>query len=477
MSFFLFLFILFIIFLDKIESSEKLVFVMTHFRHGARAPQNYYTDHLDYIKQSWTNPGELTGLGQRMHYLLGLRNRIRYIDEKKFLSEAFNPHEILIYSSPFNRTINSVNSQLQGLYPQSIKKGEIIRDDQEPYSRPQVKINYTKIDEEKEKLGNYALPNSMIIAPVRMINNNERKITIYDIEPCTIKRDEIKKKNSETLESLINIVKNFTERYGEKLDNFYGKKENYNNISFLDNFCDAFIAGYTDRRNLDELKSADLNIDELRDYCYEFQKLNFRDWIAGDDKHVLAHVEVSKLMKEFIHYMLERVDADIRKDDIDSKYEDYSRPKMMMVSAHDSTVSMNEIVLMEAFGENKDFYKLPKFATQIAFEITTDDSKESRTRDDYYINYYFNDDLIFTKKIQEFIDKVTPHIWTDKQIDDFCGFQRTKDEYSTHTTLLILFISLTVIFFTSTLILSIKLVKDKKSENANKIPLLPKNTE
>jgi hypothetical protein len=129
-----------------------------------------------------------------MHYLLGLRNRIRYIDEKKFLNETFNPHEILIYSSPFNRTINSVSSQLQGLYPQSIKKGEIIRDDQEPYARPQVNINYTKIDEEKEKLGNNALPNSMIIAPVRMINNNERKITIYDIEPCTFKRDEIKKR-------------------------------------------------------------------------------------------------------------------------------------------------------------------------------------------------------------------------------------------------------------------------------------------
>ena len=94
---------------------------------------------------------------------------------------------------------------------------------------------------------------------------------------------------------------------------------------------------------------------------------------------MLAHVEVSKLMKEFIHYMLERVDADIRREDIDSKYEDYSRPKMMMVSAHDSTVSMNEIFLMEAFGDNiKDLYKLPKFATQIAFEITTDDSKEKR---------------------------------------------------------------------------------------------------
>ena len=126
MSFLNNIFISLIFLFSRINTSEKLVFVMTHFRHGARAPQNFYEDYLDYIKEKWTNPGELTGIGQRMHYLLGLRNRIRYIDEQHFLSETFNPHEILIYSSPFNRTILSVSSQLQGLYPQSIKKGEIV---------------------------------------------------------------------------------------------------------------------------------------------------------------------------------------------------------------------------------------------------------------------------------------------------------------------------------------------------------------
>jgi len=59
-----------------------------------------------------------------MHYLLGLRNRIRYIDELKFLSDKFDPHEILIYSTSVNRTLVSVSAQLQGLYPQSAEKGE-----------------------------------------------------------------------------------------------------------------------------------------------------------------------------------------------------------------------------------------------------------------------------------------------------------------------------------------------------------------
>ena len=100
-------------------TGDKLVFLMTHIRHGARAPQNYYnlSEHLDYVLESWNNPGELTPIGQRMHYALGLQNREEYITKKKFLSENFDPHEILIYSTKFNRTLLSVSSFFQGLYP------------------------------------------------------------------------------------------------------------------------------------------------------------------------------------------------------------------------------------------------------------------------------------------------------------------------------------------------------------------------
>lgn len=38
------------------------------------------------------------------------------------------------------------------------------------------------------------MPNLMTLIPVRMINNNERKITIYDIDECEEKRDEVKEK-------------------------------------------------------------------------------------------------------------------------------------------------------------------------------------------------------------------------------------------------------------------------------------------
>ena len=469
MSFLFLIFCNILIFYSKPESEEeKLIFVMTHFRHGARAPQHFYfpDEYKDYAKEFWDNPGELTGMGQRMHYLLGIRNRLRYIDGKKFLSNKFNPHEILIYSSPFNRTIISVSSQLQGLYPQYVKQGENITEEQKDFSKPQVNVDCEKINEEIENLNLSALPNNMILAPIRMINNNERKITLYDIEPCTEIRDKYKKKNEESISSLLNITSFFKEKFSQNFDKIFGKKENYD-MNLIDNVCDAFISGYTHRRKMSELMETGLNSEQLINFCFDFQKLNFRDWVLGDKKRDLAHLEVSKLMKEFIHYMKERIDADIKGEIIDKKYDDYSRPKMMMISGHDSTVSCFEIFLFDALGYNiTEYYIYPKFASQIAFEVTTnDDNKEGKKYSDYFINYYFNDEPIFKINVEEFIEKISPHIWSDQEIDDFCGFENNYGKKDSSKTLLILFISLTSFLVFISLILLICLIRKKKVES------------
>ena len=446
---------------------------MTHFRHGARAPQKFYdkTKYLDYLLEHWENPGELTGMGQRMHYLLGIRNRLRYIEEENFLSETFNPHEILIYSTCINRTIISASSQLQGLYPQYINKGESITETQIEKSIPQVNIDNDIIKNEIKNLNNYSLPYSMILAPIRMINNNEKKMRLYDIDKCKEKTVEIKKNNGLTLDTLINVIKEFKEKYEEKLKKFYGKEENYD-LGFLDNFCDAFISGYTEGKELEKLKEVGIYPDDLNDFCDKFQVLNFRDWILGDKNHSVAHLESSKLMAEFIHYMKERVDADINNENIDLKYDDYSRPKMLMISGHDTTISCFEIFLMEAFGKDLNFYRYPKFASQIAFEVVRkDENKNGKNYNDYTINYYFDDDLFLTISMQEFIDKVTPQIWDDKKINEFCGYDNGKNsdkdkggnkkdekDDDLKNICLIIFISLTIIFLASTILLFIKLV-------------------
>ena len=69
-------------FIVNSQLNDKLIFVMTHFRHGARSPSSV-KNNIDDIGEEWLMTGELTAVGERMLYLLGLRNRIRYINEKK----------------------------------------------------------------------------------------------------------------------------------------------------------------------------------------------------------------------------------------------------------------------------------------------------------------------------------------------------------------------------------------------------------
>ena len=477
-----------------LEINNEYIFVMTHFRHGARAPQRFYNKekYLDYILEHWETPGELTPAGQRMHYLLGIRNRIRYIVDGKFLKDKFDPHEILVYSSCLNRTIVSAASQLQGLYPQFAQKGGNIYENQTNYSNPKVSVKNKNIEEQIKQLGNYSLPNSMTLIPIRMINNNEKKMRLYSTGKCQEKTKEIQNKNAKNLPTLIDVVDNFNKKFSEKLKDFYGKDNKYD-ISFIDNFCDAFISNYNERRKMKIIESG-FNEAELKEYCFDYELKSFRDWVLGDNEHSIAHLESSKLMDEFIYYMDKRIQNDIKKnknpdDDVDKNLDDYSNPKMLMISGHDTTVSCFEIFLFVAFDKNiNEYYRLPEFASQISFEVVRKEGVKGEKEDDYLVNYNFDDDLIFSIPVPEFKKKVKEHIWDDKKINSFCGYSneaetsnknndKDKNNYNLMQLCLIICSCLVLIFLISTIVLCIRLIKSNKHDSRIYNSLIPSNEE
>ena len=358
-----------------------------------------------------------------MQYVLGLRNRKRYITDQKFLSEKFDPHELLIYSSNTNSTISSVSCQLQGIYPQISEGGEILTKEQEELSYPPVNVDYDYINNEIKNLNRSALPHRMMLAPIKMINDKERKILVYDIEGCTDKRDEVKKKNRENIPLLTEVVDNFNDKYGEKVNKLQGTDSKKYDIVFIEQFCDTFFSDNTDTRDLTEFKKTDINIEELENYCLDYASKNFFYHYFGDEEKLLPHVESSKIMKEFIHYMKQRIDADIKEENIEEQYKDYSRPKMLMISGYDSTVSSDEVFLMNAFGLNSSLYEFPKFASQMALEVTSkDDGQKKKDYSDYFVNYYLDDNHKFNVTAKEFIEKLEKQIWSDEQINQFCGW-------------------------------------------------------
>ena len=77
-------FILFIIF-PHIILTEEIIFAWQMHRHGARAPYNGIINYSDIYKEHWIEKQELTDVGKRMLYLLGVSVRKRYIDKYHFI--------------------------------------------------------------------------------------------------------------------------------------------------------------------------------------------------------------------------------------------------------------------------------------------------------------------------------------------------------------------------------------------------------
>lgn len=70
--------------LEVEEDNLELIFVYQHIRHGARGPSASYNslfkDGIDEFRVSWEGEGdgELTLVGKREHYDIGVRNRHKY---------------------------------------------------------------------------------------------------------------------------------------------------------------------------------------------------------------------------------------------------------------------------------------------------------------------------------------------------------------------------------------------------------------
>ena len=485
--------ILFCISFGLSQSADRLVFLYTHFRHGARAPLAISDNFYDKLGEKWTNPGELTGVGQRMHYLLGIRNRIKYVQNEGFLSEKFDPHEILIFSSNINRTMVSVSSQLQGLFPQYAQQGEVLTDDQLSLAYPQVSVDNEEIEEAIANLNNSALPYQMTLAPVRMLNDNDRMMNVYDLEECIEERDDVKDQNIENVPEVSDHVDEFNQKYKSAFNNYFNDSNKTYTAYDMNDICDAFLSNYWDDRNMTEFGTkSGLNFSQLNEDCFEFFRWFYLYVFHGDKEKALAHIDSSKIMSELIYFMKRRVDADITEENEDGNYKDYSRPKMVMRSGHDSTVTADQIFLIKALGLNEEnIYSFPKYASQLALEVRTDqDITSSSSYSDYYVKGYMDDREIFNVNLNEFISGVQSEIWSEDKVNEFCGFDEDSSSSSGNSTtsdddgsdnaktaykvLMSVFICLTAVFLASTIFLGYKLSKKNtpkppldKSYNAN----------
>ena len=94
--------------------ASKLVGVIEVCRHGARSPW----DLLPWNQKYWSEVGQLTSVGMRQHWLIGYEFRRRYIVNERLIPPFYNSSNVYLRSTDYHRTIQSAESQLQGLFPE-----------------------------------------------------------------------------------------------------------------------------------------------------------------------------------------------------------------------------------------------------------------------------------------------------------------------------------------------------------------------
>ena len=385
---------------ERLEPLENIYFVFEHFRHGSRSPNRFIDKikEMDFINATWREgAGELTYLGIFQHYLIGIRNKIRY---SKFLSSKYNPQEILIYSTNLNRTKTSGYAQLLGLY--EIDKSKVINTEE-----GKKYLNFTDIKSyygENLMLKTYPIPYFILKYIKRGNKFRYEKTFDYSRDINCPKIKFLRNKNKLLDKHYIEYYETF-KKYMETFleDNFDFDFEKRDKFEQLHRFCDAFISQVTDKRvNAFIQKSRDINVTYER--CIEYEKLKLFNIEQGGQANFTGEISMSAVMLRVINWMECRMKL---KSNIEIKK---GCPKFVMYSAHDTTLAAMGRFLLSAFNILVPY---PYFAATQSFVLR-------KYNDLFYVEIYFNDKLSLNVTFKEFKKKVRDVAWDENFIIDYC---------------------------------------------------------
>ena len=378
----------------------KILFTNIHFRHGARSSvMKIDNQGYDFLNKKWDNVGELTPLGIRQHYLNGIKHRERY---NNFLNEEYNSKEILIYSTKVNRTIQSANCYLSGLY--SNIKSPKIKPEQEFKSFPPGNIT-DKMKEISTKLNYYSIGIQTI--PIKNFDLSEHFFLLHDLSYISgcVTIDEIQEKiiKSDKTNELIN---EFKEIYGNKINKFFLSEKNKEFIFdfyYINSFCDHLMSKQ-----------------ELDNFCQKIAVYNLEE-IECSNKDVIF-MSLSPTMRQLLLWMENRIklDKEGKTDEIVG-----DSPKYTVWSAHDSSLAANEMFFKYVFGTK---FINPVFGSTIIIELHKNDTSENNS---YYIQYFMNDELLLKIDYNIFKKNILKLLWTEKEINKFCKFPEFSEYEST----------------------------------------------
>jgi len=383
------------------KNENNLFFIFLNFRHGARSSLHLIDNYNDMLGGNWEGKGELTNLGRRQHYEIGLKTRKRY---SFFLENEYNPKEVLIYSTEYNRTMMSVGQQLLGLYNN---------------------INYSDHDYNFSDFQNNDIEDiNTIIPPINlfMVNEgNDIKKNRYEnifkgLFDCEYASNQIIKNWKEPNDIMKNIVKDFIKDYYRILRKEFKdiNRKKIKTVKGLDKFCDCYLSIYYDddqKYILDKFKKHGKNITEIKEICDNYIYnifLYIRNGGYATDNYLIT---ISPVIRKVINWM------DIRIAKNNNYSSDYDEPKLVLYSGHDSSLSEMQHFLKTGF--NIDF-EYTEYASTQTFELR-------KYGDLFYVEVYYNDRLKMNITYEEFKQHITKIAMSDEKIFNLCYRNKFKE--------------------------------------------------
>ena len=442
-----------LIILPIIISGEKVIFAFQMHRHGARAPYLGVENNLDFYKEEWIDKEELTNMGKRMLYLLGVKTRKRYMEQTKLLSKEFSPQEILIRSTDVNRTIESVECFIQGLYPHGtgpVLNEKIAKNPNISY--PPNKLYKDEFEEviNRYKLNDpsnyYALPYRMNILPVHLFYTPLHEFGLYSTSVCKGHSDIYEKQKIR--DEVIQFGRNWTSRFPGIIETLQGTKDEKILYEYWNMFkyADTFVIDDRDQRSLDTFKKLTKNVNDYEDFKNYSRKFLYMDY--SETNYPKAHPEItvvalSYTMHSLVNWM-EKARVGEGKKSSYIKYVHYS--------AHDSSIGALEFFMEYAFNTTAAYAELGESRF---FEFYQDDSNNYRVR---YLKGDSYDPLLDIS-FDDFKKVINETTWSDEKVAEYCKFNETTPgptpapETKLWTTLFIVMIAMGVVVLVLTIIL------------------------
>ena len=363
---------------------------------------------MDLLGEKWDGIGELTPLGMRMLYLLGVSNKKKY---SNFLSKTYNPNELYITSTNVNRTIISINSFLKGFYDNktsiNLTKTQIDRSNI-------LNSNYSeKINSKIKDLENNSLENGINMIPVHIFDRKKMEFGLYDASSCPgVDKYKKENQNSDKVKNIYEDIKRYTnDTFGEFIFKFMKVSDpeylwNKTNIYYL---ADTFFSDYFDERQMKNIRDTGIDMEQFSINSLNVTYIDTYYNEFGIPSTETVYITVSPLLRNMLNYIDLRINLDKngKSDEIIS-----SSPRFVIISGHDTSLAPIDIFMESEFGIE---FGMANYAYNQIFELWKNSSTGK-----YSIHYLLNQEEKAVFDLDFFKEKVLDKTYNHEKIKNIC---------------------------------------------------------